>query len=136
MNLTLNVSQELYFSLIRLPRLLMWERPVERFLSLNKIATLYYYLHEYSYGRMITFLFKSIAKKTNIIGFQHGPASLRKMVYMAAKNELSEKADGIQSFPVPDKVLAEDEFSRDIYLQSGYKDVEVMSQVYRLAYLN
>ena len=134
-DLTKSIKNELYFSLIRLPRLLMWKSPIAKFIRTNTVKKIYYYLHEYSYGRLITFQFKSLAPHTKTIGFQHGPASLRKMVYMAANNELSPKGDGISSFPLPDKVLAEDEFSRTIYIRSGYQNVKVMDSIYRLDYL-
>jgi len=114
----------------------MWEHSIERFTKYNKVSTLYYYLHEYSYGRMITFMFKSVSKKTRMIGFQHGPSSMRKMVYMAAKKELSTDGDGIKTFPVPDEILSEDVFSKYIYTKAGYKNVEIMKKIYRLSYLN
>ena len=135
-NLTKNVIYELNFSLIRIPRLLMWENSIERFVSAHKIKFFYYYLHEYSYGRLFTFMFKSFSDSTTLIGFQHGPSSYRKMVYMAAQNELSAKGDGINSFPMPRKVIAEDEFSKNIYLKAGYKNIEVINKIYRLEYLN
>lgn len=134
-NLTKSIKNEFYFAMIRLPRLLMWRNPLGRLLKKTKVQRMYYYLHEYSYGRMFTFFFKSFAPNTVTIGFQHGPSSLRKMLYMTAPNELSIKGDGINSFPLPNMVLAEDEFSKTLYLSSGYKNVEVMDRIYRLDYL-
>jgi hypothetical protein len=135
-NLTKNVIYELNFSLIRIPRLLMWENSIERFVSSHQIKKFFYYLHEYSYGRLFTFMFKSFSDSTTLIGFQHGPSSHRKMIYMAAKKELKIDGDGIYSFPTPDEVLSEDDFSKSIYINSGYTNVNLMSKVYRLSYLN
>jgi len=135
-DLTSNIKQELYFSMLRVPRLLMWEQPLVKFLELTKVERAFYYLHEYSYGRMFTFFFKALSPMTETIGFQHGPSSLRKMVYMTASNELDINGNGILSFPTPNKVLAEDEFSKKIYVASGYHNVKVMNKIYRLNYLD
>ena len=53
-DLTLSIKNE-RFSLIRIPRLLIWRMPLKRFLEHSKVESFYYYLHEYSYGRMITY---------------------------------------------------------------------------------
>ncbi len=134
-DLTESIKKELYFSLIRLPRLLMWLNPLNKFFNSISVKKIYYYLHEYPYGRMITFFLNSLSPKTKSVGFQHGPASLRKLLYMAASNELSISANGINSFPLPNMVLAEDEFSKNIYLSAGYKNVHIMNKIYRLDYL-
>jgi hypothetical protein len=135
-DLTENVMNELNFSLIRVPRLLVWEGPIKKFIQNHEISKFHYYLHEYSYGRFFTFMFDSFSKQTHKIGFQHGPSSMRKMVYMTAKKELQLKGDGIYSFPTPDEVLSEDVFSKEIYIHSGYSNVKIMDKVYRLNYLN
>jgi hypothetical protein len=134
-DLTYSIKNEFKFSLIRIPRLLLWKNPLKGFLEHTNVESLYYYLHEYSYGRMITFFFKCYSPKTKTIGFQHGPSSLRKMLYMAARNELSNIGDGLHSFPIPSMILAEEEFSKKLYLSSGYKNVQVMDRIYRLDYL-
>lgn len=134
-NLTQSIINEYKFSLVRIPRLLVWKKPLKRFLGQTKVNSFYYYLHEYSYGRMINFFFKNYAPETKTIGFQHGPSSLRKMVYMAARNELNCTGDGLHTFPTPNMVLAEEAFSKNIYLSSGYENVHVMNKIYRLDYL-
>lgn len=135
-DLTSNLLNEHNFSIIRVPRLLLWEGPIKKFIDTHNVSRFYYYLHEYSYGRLFTYMFKSFSIETHKIGFQHGPSSLRKMVYMTAKKELQVHADGINSFPTPDEVLSEDDFSKNIYINAGYSNVNLMSKVYRLSYLN
>ena len=134
-DLTADLNNELFFTLMRIPRLLMWEGAVKRFLANHRIESLYFYLHEYGYGRLFTYLFSRYSPETRLVGFQHGPASERKMVYMAAKGELMLEGDAINNFPVPNEVLAEDEHSAAIYRGAGYVEVSVMEKIYRLAYL-
>jgi len=135
-DLTLNIRDELLFSMMRIPRLLLWRDPIKRFLKDNSISNFYYYLHEYSYGRFFTYMLKKHSPYTKRIGFQHGPASSRKLVYMAANAELKKSADGINSFFIPDEVLAEDGCSAQIYRNAGYENVLVMPKIYRLDYLS
>lgn len=135
-NLSCYVSNEILFSVMRIPRLLMWKNSIERFFTKYEISSLYYYLHEYPYGRLFTYVVKSKFPQTQLVGFQHGPCSKRKMLYMAAKNELSSNQQTLYSFPIPDKVLAEDSHSADIYRNSGYNNVKLMKKIYRLSYLS
>ena len=134
-DLSSNIQEEIYFSMMRLPRLLLWRKSLRRFFSSHEVENCYYYLHEYSYGRFITYMLSKHSANTNRIGFQHGPASLRKIVYMAGDGELSSKADGLTSFNIPNEVYAEDSFSANIYTSVGYKNVSVMPKIYRLDYL-
>jgi len=131
-----NVQEELIFSYFRIPRILMWEESVKRFLNCHQIDNFFYYLHEYSLGRFFTYVFRKYSKETKLIGFQHGPSSKRKLLYMAGNNELTTtETSALKSFPVPDMVYAEDLLSKQIYDDAGYKDVKVMKEVYRLSYL-
>ena len=135
-DLSSNIRDEIYFSMMRLPRLLLWRKSINRFFGSHVVENFYFYLHEYSYGRFFTYMLSKYWSSINLIGFQHGPASLRKMVYMAGDGELSSKADGLTSFNVPNKVYAEDSFSANIYRSVGYDNVSVMPKIYRLSYLN
>lgn len=134
-DLTSNIYNEFPLALQRIPRLLMWKNSVKRFVASNHVKSLYYYLHEYGYGRLFTYLFRTYSPTTHLVGFQHGPASKRKMLYMVAEGELSNDGDSIDAFPIPDEVLAEDEFSAEIYRNAGYLNVSVMERIYRLFYL-
>ena len=134
-DMSAHIKNELKFSMARIPRLLMWKKPLSRFIKAHRISSFYYYLHEYTYGRMFTYTFKIESPDTHLIGFQHGPASSRKLLYMTANNELLNCKDAINSFPVPNTVLAEDRHSANIYKSSGYNNVQVMKKIYRLSYL-
>ena len=134
-DMSAHIKNELKFSMARIPRLLMWKKPLSRFIKTHRISSFYDYLHEYTYGRMFTYTFKIESPDTHLIGFQHGPASSRKLLYMTANNELLNCKDAINSFPVPNTVLAEDRHSANIYKSSGYNNVQVMKKIYRLSYL-
>ena len=135
-NLSFDIHQEILFSMMRIPRLLLWRNAVKRFLSQHRISNFHYYLHEYTYGRFFTYIIKKYSPTTKRVGFQHGPVSATKLVCMAGNKELSAQGDGVTSFPVPDKVLAEDPYSEKIYRKSGYRNVLVMPKIYRLEYLS
>ena len=79
-------------------------------------------------------------KARNVIkkkGFQHGPASQRKLLYSLAAGEADNGMRNYDSrLPIPDTVLAEDELSVNIYKESGYQNVLKMEKIYRLEYLN
>jgi len=133
--LSTGIKEELYMSYIRSSRLLMYLNPINTLSQHYRIINFYYYLHEYSYGRLFTLGFRIHSSSTNLVGFQHGPSSRRKLLYMAASNELSVSADYLSSFPIPDKVLSEDSLSVRIYKDAGYLGVSLMDKIYRLKYL-
>jgi len=135
-HLSSSIYLELILSYSRSPRLLMWRNAIHRICDNYKVGNLYYYLHEYPYGRLFTLSFKEYSDSTTLIGFQHGPSSERKLLYMAARGELSPNGDKINSFPTPDSVLSEEDFSKKIYINAGYVNVKRMGRVYRLYYLN
>ncbi len=135
-NLTSHIKNELFFSIMRIPRLLMWNNSIVRFFNKHQTSTLYYYLHEYPYGRMFTYVIRSNFPNTKLVGFQHGPASRRKILYMAGKNEFFSDLTMLESFPVPDQILAEDPYSAKIYQNAGYINVDIMNKIYRLFYLS
>jgi hypothetical protein len=75
--------------------------------------------------------------KIKKIGFQHGPASQRKLLYSLAIDEADNGArDYTSRLPVPDTILAEDELSVNIYKNAGYRNVVKMKKIFRLKYLN
>ena len=129
---------ELSYSYIRIPRLLLYYYPIIKVFTLNKVNNLIYYLHEYCYGRLFTIALKKEEVKTKLIGFQHGPASWRKLLYCLSSNELFVDSTDNNKFvkmPLPDKILCEDIHSKEIYEYYGYEGVEVMQVVPRLQYL-
>jgi hypothetical protein len=61
--------------------------------------------------------------------------SKRRSEQFLARNEASQTAPFLYHAPIPDRILAEDETAASIYRHSGYKNVEIMRQVYRYEYL-
>ncbi len=134
-DISTGVCDEISLSILRIPRLIMLGEAIRDFASSNSINELYYYLHEYSYGKLFTYIFSSYYPDVKLVGYQHGPSSRRKMVYLNGKNELRVDSNGIDSFYLPKMVLAEDSYSADLYKESGYRNVKLMDRVYRLSYL-
>ena len=135
-NISDSIKHELAHSYQRILGLLICYRGLKK--SLRKIdsKSFYYYLHEYAYGRLITYTLHSSGNK-NTIGMQHGPASSRKLLYLISSKETNNTNDiYLNSVPMPGKVLAEDDLSRMIYQHSGYNNVEVMNKVPRFHYLS
>lgn len=128
------VRKELQLSFHRVIRLLIWFQPITRFFSKNSCKELVYYLHEYPYGRMFSYLLAGMPSITTV-GFQHGPASVRQLFYFLSKNELIHFDDYLNAPALPGSVLAENESSQLIYLSVGYRNVTIMPEIYRLSYL-
>ena len=135
-DLTGYIRQELVVSFSRITRLMIMERSLRRFFSNFRISDFVYYLHEYPIGRLVSYVLGTNSGNVSRVGFQHGPASWRKMLYFMADNETSINPPYLHNAPIPDTVLAEDQSSAQIYAFSGYKDVRVMNKIYRLDYLN
>ena len=115
-------------------RLLLWIEPTKNFFKYNETNSLTYYLHEYPYGRLFSFILRNINNVCSI-GMQHGPASWRKLVYFMSKSEVSSKNNNLKYVPIPDRVLAEDEETRKIYSHSNYSNITVMDEIFRIKYL-
>lgn len=129
-------QNELNFSYNRVTRLLMWENVLRRYLRKNSCEKFIYYLHEYPYGRLISYIL-SAQDFTESVGMQHGPSSKRKLVYYLAKNEVSDTNKSyLNHVPIPESILVEDEYSSLIYSYSNYKNIIIMPQVTRLSYLD
>ena len=127
---------EIEQSFIRLPRQILYHYPLKRIFNKFCIKQFNYYLHEYSFGRFFTYVLKSEFPDIKTVGFQHGPAAERRLLYMLAKGEAcSETNDWLRELPIPDSVIAEDDLSKEIYIQQGYNNVVVMETIYRFDYL-
>ena len=128
---------ELDYSFLRIPRLLMLQPAIMRSFADRLPKQFIYYLHEYCYGRFLCYLLTSYFPDIETIGFQHGPAAQRKLLYFLASGEVDQGDQNyLQELPIPNRVLAEDESSRKIYEQIGYKNVSVMQKIHRLHYLD
>ena len=129
-------NSEIIFSYNKVIRLLMWENVFKRYLKNNPTDNFIYYLHEYPYGRLISYIL-SARGSIKSIGMQHGPSSKRKLVYYLAEGEASGPDKSfITQVPIPDKILAEDELSASIYAHSNYQNISIMPRVNRLSYLD
>ena len=94
-----------------------------------------YHLHEYVFGRMITFVLHS-KKKKNTYGFQHGPSSLKLLLYNNSLKELpSKEKNYLNSVPLPNFVFAENNQSFNVYKHSVYNNIILLDRVPRLSYL-
>ena len=134
-DITVFCQNELKFSFNRVIRLLMWVGVFERYFLSNSCEKFTYYLHEYPYGRIISYVL-SRSKSIQSVGMQHGPSSKRKLVYFLAKDEARSKKPFLKHAPIPDEVLAEDYESSKIYQHSGYQNVKIMKKITRLGYLD
>ena len=131
-NITDCVKIEWRLSFSRISRLMVLKGPFQRFFAHNNVSDVIYYLHEFPYGRLLTYVLGEQSSDINRIGFQHGPASWRKLFYFMSKNEGTLAPPYMRQAPIPDAVLAEDSASLEIYQNAGYKSISVMDRVYRL----
>jgi len=131
------LKKEIKFSFLRIPRLLVYKNAIIKLVKEGTYNKFTFYLHEYSYGQFFNYIFAKYFPDIVRVGFQHGPASNRKLLYFLGKNIISNSNnDWVNKTPIPDKVLAEDKDSKNIYKYSGYKNVKNMKNIYRLSYLN
>lgn len=94
-----------------------------------------FYAHEFAFGRMITYSLHS-AKKLNTFGMQHGVLSRRKLCFNLSANEIPcGSLNYLKSVPLPRRIIVEDEKSRILYQDFGYKKFIVMDEIPRLHYL-
>jgi len=130
------IEVEMIQSMGRVVRLVTVAESYKRLAQAIQVPEFVYYLHEYPFGRMLSWVFASHSKSTRRVGFQHGPSSWRKLLYFLAPGEGAVQGPFQERAPLPDAVLAEDAASADIYRHAGYANVAVMSEVSRLKYLD
>lgn len=130
------ILNELEQSFIRLPRLLTFSSAIKKVFLAHRIKQSIFYLHEYSYGRFFNYILAKNFPNVKRIGFQHGPAAKRKLLYCLGENIVSDNPhDWHKKTPIPNLILAEDKMSKIIYEESGYSNIKEMNKVYRLSYL-
>lgn len=99
-------------------------------------SNFHYILHEYPFGRIISYV-ASKHKNIKSVGYQHGLSSWTKLVYFTSKHEQSiNNIDPRLNFPIPNKVVCDDEDSLIIYKSNGYRNIEIQSSNPRLHYLS
>lgn len=128
------IRSEAIYSLYRLPRLITVSRALSRLYARintdhDHNKSIVYYLHEYGYGRMYTSLLARFFPHLKRIGMQHGPASVRKLVYWLSPHE---RDDQTHNLTMPQAILAEDPASAALYRKMGYPHVLTMKSPPRL----
>ena len=111
-------------------------RALKRLLKYVSAERYIYYLHEFCFGRMISYTLHQ-NEKINSIGMQHGMPSKRKLCFNLSSFEIpkNNKFNYLYAVPLPNKLLVEDNLSKDIYEDFGYKNIQIMKTIPRLSYL-
>ena len=130
-----SIFDQLLISSIRIPRLITISKAYSRVVLNHNFTNFHYHLFEYSYGRMLTAIFRENSPKTNLIGYQHGPISNLKLCSWLDRREGELGQLNPNHVPIPNKILVEDKYSAKKYDKSGYKNIEVMQQIPRIEYL-
>ena len=130
------IKDEMKQSASRIARFMALKGGFNKFFKNVKVDEFVYYLHEYPLGRLISWVLAIKHPDVTRIGFQHGPCAWRKMVYSLSPGEVGAPANYSIHVPIPDKVYAEDSMSAKIYRYSGFKDVQIMTRIFRLDYLD
>jgi len=130
------LKDELQLSASRLSRFVVLSGAITRFIKCTPMKEFVYYLHEYPMGRLLSLLLSVHKPGVEKMGYQHGPAAWAKMLYCMDPLESRQDGDFTKGVPMPDRVLAEDDKSAEIYKYSGYRNVEVLDKIWRLAYLD
>jgi hypothetical protein len=129
------IYEELVWSISRISRLVVFSKSLERVVSRLRISELTYIVFEYPLGRAISSVLGRKFPRIKRIGFNHGEYSWRFINYFLDKREASVAPPYLAHCPIPDRVLAEDDLTAEIYKYNGYQDVQVMRTVRRLHYL-
>ena len=105
-NISPLLEDEFRFSLLHIPRIILYKNPIKKIFKYHQPKKIYYHLFEYNIGRFLSYLSKKYAKNSVSIGFQHGPVSKRKLLNCLSDNEGSNYYnDFLTKTPIPDKIL-------------------------------
>lgn len=134
-NLTISIKQELKFSFQRVMGLLLNYELLKLSFKNLEANSFIYYLHEYAYGRMISY-FLNQRGELKTYGMQHGPVALKKLLYHLDPNEVSYNTnDYLYSIPLPSNVIAEDLYSKKVYEYFGYRNIKLLDKIPRISYI-
>ena len=134
-NVSKGIKQEFVMSAGRIARFMGIKGAFEQFFDFHAVKEFIYYLPEYPLGRLISWILGTHHPGIISSGFQHGPAAWRKLVCFMSPEETSRTPNYLVNVAVPSRMFVEDEASAAIYDYSGYPNVRVMNEVYRLRYL-
>ena len=129
------IYEELVWSISRISRLVVFSKSLERVVSRLQISELIYLVFEFPLGRAISSVLGRKFPDIKRVGFNHGEYSWRFVNYFLDRREPSVAPPYLVHCPIPDRVLAEDDLTAQIYKYNGYQDVQVMKVVRRLSYL-
>jgi hypothetical protein len=129
------IHVELLYSMSRIVRLCSLMGAFQRFLEVTPMREFVYYPCEYPLGRMISYIANVSSPGIVRTGFQMGIVSQRRLEQFLAPGEGTQSLPYLNHAPIPDRILAEDQNSAEIYRYAGYRNVEIMDKVYRYAYL-
>ena len=130
-DITTFIRGELRFSLSRVNRLVVVSRAFRRYFMGSKIKEIVYYPFEYPFGRMISHAVHIASNNVIRIGYQMGPVSWGRIEEFLANGEASINPPFIEKAPIPDRLLVECDRSKKIFEYAGYRNVEVMEEIYR-----
>ena len=135
-DISLSIKKEYNLSFQRILGLLICYRALDNLLKKIDSEKFIFNLHEFAFGRMITYtLYRN--KKLNIFGMQHGMPSKRKLCFNLSSREIpANNKNYLKKVPIPKKIIVEDYKSKILYENFGYKNILVLEEVPRLYYLS
>ena len=133
-NISPLLKTDLQISILRIPRLILLHNSLKRISEQIKFPlSIYYYLFEYSFGRLLTFSFMN-NKNIKKVGFQHGPSGFLKFICFLSKIDIDQDIEF--NLALPDEIIAEDNLSKKIYESGNYKNIFCLNKIPRLYYLD
>ncbi len=129
------IREEMLWSISRVTRLVIFSNSLSRTIGRLEISELIYIVFEFPLGRAISYVLGKEFPSIIRTGFNHADYSWRFLNYFMAEGEAGISPPYLERCPIPDRIMAEDTLSAEIYRYNGYKNVSVMSQVHRLSYL-
>jgi len=135
LDMTGYIKYEKLISHRRLWRLAIFSEAFAQAVNVVALRQFTYYLFEYPIGRVTSMVISQQSPETKRIGFQHGPASWRKLVYFLGP-VFASRFRGQLERPLPHYIYAENTTSADIYRAAGYDQIRVMDLCPRLHYLS
>lgn len=129
------LDREMELLPLRAPRLMVYFNPLRQSFQQIGPSEVVFYLHEYCYGRLISFVLQSYFPGIRSMGFQHGTVARRKLVIYSRKTGVG-SAGPLLKCPDPKGVYVEDADAAEVYLEAGYKNIKILDRIYRIAYLD
>ena len=130
------INIELNTSFARIVRSELILKTFENFCKHNSFKQFNYYLHEYPFGRVVSYVLNKINYDSSY-AYQHGPASKRKLLCYLSKHENNyNRTDFLKNVPLPKNFYVEDNYSNNIYSGSKIENIIEMKTIQRLSYIS